>query len=79
MPILTTDQGWVLETRTAAYALGLNRAGLLTNRYWGARLPHLDDSPAAPTRASGVPSITHPSSRLRSTLATRISSSSSHA
>lgn len=48
MPIVTTDQGWVLETRTAAYALGLNRAGLLTNRYWGARLPHLDDYPAAP-------------------------------
>ncbi|HEX6289504.1 MAG TPA: alpha-galactosidase [Herpetosiphonaceae bacterium] len=48
MPIHTTDQGWVLETATTGYALGLNQAGLLTHRYWGARLPTPDDYPAAP-------------------------------
>lgn len=48
MPIHATDQGWVLETRTTAYALGLNQAGLLTHRYWGERLPSSDDYPAAP-------------------------------
>ncbi len=40
MPIHTTEQGWVLETHAAGYALGVNRAGLLAHRYWGARLPY---------------------------------------
>lgn len=48
MPIYETDQGWVLETHNSAYALGLNQAGLLTHRYWGARLPQIDDYPPAP-------------------------------
>jgi alpha-galactosidase len=47
MPINATDQGWVLETNTTGYALGLNAAGLLTHRYWGARLPQPDDYPRA--------------------------------
>ncbi|NOK58581.1 MAG: alpha-galactosidase [Chloroflexi bacterium AL-W] len=47
MPIHTTDHGWVLETRTTAYVIGLNEAGLLTHRYWGIRLPHARDYPAA--------------------------------
>src|SRR5438093_5689951 len=48
MPIHATDQGWVLETRTTGYALGLNKAGLLAHRYWGVRLAHVEDYPAAP-------------------------------
>jgi alpha-galactosidase len=48
MPIHTTEQGWVLETHAAGYALGVNRAGLLAHRYWGVRLPYPDDYPAAP-------------------------------
>lgn len=51
MPIHQTDQGWVLETRTTGYAFGLNQAGLLAHRYWGARLPQLTDYPPAPDPA----------------------------
>ena len=47
MPIHTTSSGWVLETRETAYALGLNAAGVLTHRYWGAKLPRPDDYPPA--------------------------------
>ncbi len=47
MSIQTTDQGWVLETQNTGYALGLNQAGMLVHRYWGARLPALSDYPAA--------------------------------
>ncbi|MBI5294618.1 MAG: alpha-galactosidase [Chloroflexi bacterium] len=46
MPIHASPNGWVLETRHTAYAFGLNQAGLLTHRYWGARLPYLADYPA---------------------------------
>lgn len=47
MPIHTTPNGWVLETRLTAYAFGLNAAGMLVHRYWGPRLPRLEDySPA---------------------------------
>ncbi len=49
MPILTNEQGWVLETRTTGYALGLNEAGLLTHRYWGLRLAQIDDYPPPPS------------------------------
>jgi len=49
MPIHTTELGWALETRATGYALGVNRAGLLAHRYWGARLPYPDDYPAAPS------------------------------
>jgi len=52
MPIHTTNQGWVLETATTGYALGLNQAGLLVHRYWGARLKAPDDYPAAPNPGS---------------------------
>ncbi|MEI7770608.1 MAG: alpha-galactosidase, partial [Chloroflexales bacterium] len=47
MSIYTTKQGWVLETRTTGYALGLNDAGLLAHRYWGRRLSDPHDYPAA--------------------------------
>jgi alpha-galactosidase len=52
MPIYATDQGWLLETRMSAYALGLNQAELLTHRYWGARLIYPEDYPAAPNPAA---------------------------
>ncbi len=47
MPIHSTSSGWVLETRETAYALGLNAGGVLTHRYWGAKLPRPDDYPPA--------------------------------
>jgi len=47
MPIHETDQGWVLETHTTGYALGINHAGLLVHRYWGGKLTQLDDYPLA--------------------------------
>jgi alpha-galactosidase len=46
MSIRTSPEGWVLETQNSAYALGLNTSGLLTHRYWGVRLPNLEDYPA---------------------------------
>ena len=48
MPIRTTGKGWVLETETMGYALGLNESGLLVHCYWGLRLPRVEDYPAAP-------------------------------
>lgn len=54
MPIQATDRGWILETRTTAYALGLNDAGVLAHRYWGARLPYAEDYPAAPNPGGWV-------------------------
>ncbi len=48
MAIHSSETGWVLETQSTAYAFGLNEAGLLTHRYWGARLPRPADYPPAP-------------------------------
>src|SRR6185369_13895553 len=45
MPIHSSDTNWILETAKTAYAFGLNEAGLLVHRYWGARLPNLSDYP----------------------------------
>jgi alpha-galactosidase len=47
MPIHATPNSWILETQNTTYALGLNAAGMLTHRYWGAKLPRLEDYPAA--------------------------------
>jgi alpha-galactosidase len=47
MPIHTTSNAWILETRHTAYALGLNSAGMLAHRYWGTRLPRVTDYPEA--------------------------------
>ncbi|MBE0696035.1 MAG: alpha-galactosidase [Anaerolineaceae bacterium] len=47
MSIRTSKDGWVLETKNSGYALGVNASGLLTHRYWGVRLPNLDDYPPA--------------------------------
>jgi alpha-galactosidase len=55
MPIHTTDHGWVLETATTGYALGLNKAGLLVHRYWGARLPDAGDYPPPPSLPAWEP------------------------
>jgi len=41
-------QGWLLETERTAYAFGVNAAGRLAHRYWGPRLPYLDDYPPPP-------------------------------
>ncbi|MBS1966110.1 MAG: hypothetical protein JST60_09910, partial [Chloroflexi bacterium SZAS-1] len=48
MPIHAFETEWVIETRTTAYALGINQAGLLAHRYWGPRLPAPNDYPPAP-------------------------------
>lgn len=48
MPIQPNPDGWVLETEHTAYAFGLNAAGLLAHRYWGVRLPYIDDYPPTP-------------------------------
>jgi alpha-galactosidase len=45
--IRSTKDGWVLETQSTGYALGLNPAGFLAHRYWGVRLPNLEDYPPA--------------------------------
>ncbi|MBV9710058.1 MAG: alpha-galactosidase, partial [Ktedonobacteraceae bacterium] len=58
-PIRTITQGWVLETQTTAYALGMNDAGRLSHRYWGIRLPYLEDYPSA-TNPGGWASFNGP-------------------
>jgi alpha-galactosidase len=48
MLIQADGHNWLLECDHSAYALGLNRAGLVTHRYWGARLSRAGDYPDAP-------------------------------
>ncbi len=45
MSIHTCPNRWVIETENTAYAFGLNSAGLITQHYWGVRLPRLADYP----------------------------------
>ncbi len=45
MPIYSSPLGWILETTHTAYALGVTKAGVVTHRYWGARLPFPEDYP----------------------------------
>jgi alpha-galactosidase len=59
MTIRSADQGWLLETSTSCYALGLNTQGLLAHRYWGPRLPYDDDYPA-PRESGGWASFNGP-------------------
>lgn len=47
MTILSHQNSWILETANTAYALGVNDAGLLVHRYWGARLRSQADYPPA--------------------------------
>lgn len=59
MPIHTSPNHWVLETRHTAYAFGLSAAGLLAHHYWGARLPRLEDYPI-PAEPQGYASTDGP-------------------
>ena len=59
MPIHATDTLWILETNRTGYAFGLNRDGLLTHCYWGARLPDPADYPA-PAEPLGWASFNNP-------------------
>ncbi|HND50698.1 MAG TPA: hypothetical protein PLL95_19155, partial [Anaerolineales bacterium] len=52
MPIHTSPNYWILETRNTAYAFGINKANLLSHCYWGKRLPFVKDYPA-PFEPSG--------------------------
>jgi alpha-galactosidase len=45
MPVLSNADGWVLEMKNTAYVLGVCAQGYLVHRYWGARLPRVDDYP----------------------------------
>lgn len=45
MPIISDAHGWILETHRTAYALGSSQGGIVLHRYWGPRLPRLDDYP----------------------------------
>jgi len=38
MPILSTSRGWILQTKTTAYAFELSSQGHLIHTYWGERL-----------------------------------------
>jgi alpha-galactosidase len=59
MAIHAAASGWVLETRHTGYAFGLGQDGLLAHRYWGARLPRVEDYPA-PIAAYGWASFNGP-------------------
>jgi len=64
MTIHSFRDGWVLETHMTGYALGVDAAGLLLHRYWGARLPFTDDY--APVQSTvGWASFNGPSQLLR--------------
>ncbi|MCL4246884.1 MAG: alpha-galactosidase [Anaerolineae bacterium] len=63
MTIMSDDQGWILQTAHTAYALAINEAGYLVQRYWGARLPHQDDYPPPP-EADGWASFNGPGQLL---------------
>jgi alpha-galactosidase len=55
MPVITRHDLYILTTKQTAYALGINREGLLTHAYWGPALPYLNDYPAPPTPAAWGP------------------------
>jgi alpha-galactosidase len=48
MPVINDAHGWILETASTAYAVGVNQHGRLVLRYWGPRLPDIHDYPPAP-------------------------------
>ncbi len=47
MPIDAAENAWILEMKSAAYALAVDPAGVLAHRYWGPRLPYREDYPPA--------------------------------
>lgn len=59
MPIKTTKNGWILETRTVGYAFNVNDSGRLEHTYWGVRLP-LDTDYPAPRNLKGWVSFSGP-------------------
>ncbi|HEY1015411.1 MAG TPA: alpha-galactosidase [Herpetosiphonaceae bacterium] len=63
MPIHATERGWIIETERVGYALGLNEAGMLVHRYWGARLPYPADYPP-PRDSDGWASFNGPGQTL---------------
>ncbi|HYO87048.1 MAG TPA: alpha-galactosidase [Candidatus Limnocylindrales bacterium] len=63
MPVHANEHGWVLETEHSAYALGLNAQGLLVSRFWGARLPNIEDYPP-PRESDGWASFNGPGQLL---------------
>lgn len=48
MPVRVIEGGWLLEMQGSAYALGINGTGKVVHRYWGSRLPWLEDYPPVP-------------------------------
>lgn len=48
MAVLSDSNGWVLETRSTAYALGINQSSMLVHRYWGEKLFSQADYPPPP-------------------------------
>ena len=46
MSIRAYATGWILETQQTAYTLGIHPNGMLVHRYWGAKLPRLEDYPS---------------------------------
>jgi alpha-galactosidase len=50
MPIYPSNNTWVLETRSTAYAFGLNNQGVLTHQYWGPRLANRGEYSTPSTR-----------------------------
>lgn len=61
MPIHASTTSWILETQNTAYVLGLHQSGLVTHRYWGKRLPYLEDYPPPlnPTHWSSTDGLHH--------------------
>jgi alpha-galactosidase len=45
LAILSDHQGWILQTDSSAYVLGISAQGHLIHRYWGPRLAVLTDYP----------------------------------
>ncbi|GEM49141.1 alpha-galactosidase [Deinococcus cellulosilyticus] len=60
MPIYEGAHGWILETANVAYAFGLNEAGHLAHRYWGKKLPRVEDYPLALVPESEISFVNPP-------------------
>ena len=45
MIILQENNGWVIEMAGSAYAFGVTDGGQVVHRYWGKRLPYVEDYP----------------------------------
>ncbi len=45
MIISQENAGWIIEMAGSAYAFGVTEAGQMAHRYWGKRLPYVEDYP----------------------------------